>query len=61
MFYDVVINEWEETTYVPTTLGSVLLVILIFALLGGAVAFARVQGKRKAAAASASPKRPVTG
>lgn len=57
MFYDVVINEWEETTYVPTTLGSVLLVILIFALLGGAVAFARVQGKRKTAAASASPKK----
>ncbi|MDE5893146.1 MAG: energy-coupled thiamine transporter ThiT, partial [Acetatifactor sp.] len=47
MFYDVVVNEWGETTYVPTTLGNVLLVILIIALLGGAVAFARTQRKKK--------------
>lgn len=45
MLYDVVVNEWEETTYVPTTLGSVLLVVLILALLGGAVAFARTRNK----------------
>ncbi|MDE6674402.1 MAG: energy-coupled thiamine transporter ThiT [Acetatifactor sp.] len=51
MFYDVVVNDWGETTYVPTTLGKVLLVILIIALLGGAVAFARTQLKKKSAAA----------
>lgn len=47
MFYDVVVNDWGEITYVPTTLGKILLVILIIALLGGAVAFARAQVKRK--------------
>lgn len=47
MFYDVVVNDWGEITYVPTTLGKVLLVILIIALLGGAVAFARAQVKKK--------------
>lgn len=47
MFYDVVVNDWGEITYVPTTLGKVLLVILIIALLGSAVAFARTQVKKK--------------
>lgn len=47
MFYDVVVNDWGEITYVPTTLGKVLLAILIIALLGGAVAFARAQVKKK--------------
>lgn len=47
MFYDVIVNDWGETTYVPTTLSNVLLVILILALLGGAVALARIQGKKK--------------
>lgn len=47
MFYDVVVNDWGEITYVPTTLGRVLLVILIIALLGSAVAFARAQVKKK--------------
>lgn len=51
MFYDVVVNDWGETTYIPTTLGKVLLIILIIALLGGAVAFARTQVKKKPAAA----------
>lgn len=51
MFYDVVVNDWGEITYVPTTLGKVLLVILVLALLGGAVAFARAQGKKKPDAA----------
>ncbi|MFG6358159.1 MAG: energy-coupled thiamine transporter ThiT [Acetatifactor sp.] len=53
MFYDVVVNEWGENTYVPTTLGSVLLVVLILALLGGAVAFARVHGPKKGEDSSA--------
>lgn len=41
MFYNVVVNEWEETTYVPTTLGNVLLAVLLAILLAGAVIFAR--------------------
>ncbi len=41
MFYNVVVNEWEETTYVPTTLGNVLLAVLLVILLAGAVVFAR--------------------
>ena len=41
MLYDVVVNDWGETTYVPTTLGNVLLVIVLIALLCGAVWFAR--------------------
>lgn len=41
MLYNVVVNDWDETTYVPTTLGNVLLVIFIIALLCGAVLFAR--------------------
>ena len=41
MLYDVVVNDWDETTYVPTTLGNVLLVVVILALLCCAVIFAR--------------------
>ncbi len=41
MLYDVVVNDWGETTYVPTTLGNVLLVVLLLALLALAVFFAR--------------------
>ena len=41
MLYDVVVNDWGETTYVPTTLGNVLLVVVIIVLLCGAVWFAR--------------------
>lgn len=37
MLYDVVVNDWGETTYVPTTLGNVLLAVVIIALLGAAV------------------------
>lgn len=41
MFYNVVVNDWGETTYVPTTLGNVLLFVLLAALLVCAVVFAR--------------------
>ena len=34
MFYNVVVNDWGETTYVPTTLGNILLAVVIIALLG---------------------------
>lgn len=55
MFYDVIVNEWEETTYVPTSLGGVLLAVLVLALLGGAVAFARIQWKKNAGASAQKP------
>lgn len=55
MFYDVVVDEWGGSTYVPTTLGNVLLVILIIALLGGAVAFAHIHGKKKPEANAKKP------
>lgn len=41
MFYNVVVNDWGETTYVPTTLGNVLLVLLIVVLLAAAMFFAK--------------------
>lgn len=46
MFYDVVVNDWGETTYVPTTLGNVMLVILFAALLALAMLFVK-RGSRK--------------
>lgn len=55
MFYDVIVNEWEETTYVPTALGGVLLAVLVLALLGSAVAFARIQWKKNAGASAQKP------
>lgn len=41
MFYNVVVNDWEETTYVPTTAGNVLLVVILALLLACAIVFAR--------------------
>lgn len=41
MFYNVVVNDWEETTYVPTPLGNALLCVILAVLLAGAVIFAR--------------------
>ncbi len=46
MFYDVVVNDWGETTYVPTTLGNICLVILILALLCAAMCFIRKKSKK---------------
>lgn len=46
MFYEVVVNDWGETTYVPTTLGNICLVILILALLGIAMCFIRGRSKK---------------
>jgi thiamine transporter len=39
--YDVVVNDWGETTYVPTTLGNVVLALILIVLLIGAVFFAK--------------------
>lgn len=41
MLYNVVVNDWDETTYVPTTLGNMLLVVCIIALLALATFLAR--------------------
>ncbi|MBQ7776465.1 MAG: energy-coupled thiamine transporter ThiT [Lachnospiraceae bacterium] len=49
MFYDVVVNDWGETTYVPTTLGNICLVIIILALLFGAACFIRKRSKKLSA------------
>lgn len=46
MFYNVVVNDWGETTYVPTTLGNVLLVLLIVVLLAAAMLFAKRNSKQ---------------
>lgn len=42
MLYNVVVNDWGETTYVPTALGNGLLAAVIVTLLLAAVAFARL-------------------
>ena len=41
MLYNQVVNDWGETTYVPTTLGNVLLVVVILALLGISLLFVK--------------------
>lgn len=41
MLYDVIVNDWDEATYVPTTLGNALIVLVLIILLCGAVFFAR--------------------
>ncbi len=41
MLYKVFVNEWGETTYVPTTLGNMLLTVVIVTLLLIAVLFSR--------------------
>lgn len=46
MFYDVVVNDWGETTYVPTTLGNVFLVILILVLLFLAAGFIKKRSRK---------------
>lgn len=57
MFYNVVVNDWGETTYVPTTLGNVLLIVVIAALLFGAILFAG----RYAAGQDSEVKEPAKG
>ena len=51
MLYDVIVNDWGETTYVPTTLGNILLIAVIIILLTIAVIFARNYAVKQAAAA----------
>ena len=54
MFYSVVVNDWGETTYVPTTLGSVLLIVVIAMLLALATVMARSFTSRLKAAKNES-------
>ena len=55
MFYDVVVNDGGQTTYTPTALGNVLLMVLLAVLLAGAVIFAR----RYAAGQNLQPEEPA--
>ncbi len=41
MFYNVVVDDWGKTTYVPTTPGNVLLAAILAVLLAGAILFAK--------------------
>ena len=52
MLYTAVTNDWGETTYTPTTLGNVLLVVILIALLAVAVLFAHMQMKKTAVPAA---------
>ena len=49
MLYNVVVNDWGETTYVPTALGNVLLVVVLIVLLAVAVVFAHKQRNKAGA------------
>lgn len=46
MLYNQTVNEWEEVVYVPTTLGKILLVVVILALLGLSLAFMKKHSKK---------------
>ena len=60
MLYNVVVNEWEETTYVPTALGNGLLAALIAALLVAAVFAARIHAKKTPVIESAKHKQKLS-
>lgn len=47
MLYNVVVDEWGGTTFVPTALGSVLLAAVMVLLLAAAAAFAKGYAKRQ--------------
>lgn len=47
MLYEVVVNDWGETTYVPTTLGNILLIALVIVFLIAAMAFAKKSSAKK--------------
>lgn len=46
MFYNVVVDDWGGITYVPTTLGNVLLFVILAVLLAGAVLSARKYARK---------------
>lgn len=47
MFYEVVVNDWGETTYVPTALGNFCLVAILALFLAAALWFARRYSNRQ--------------
>ena len=49
MFFETVTNEWNEVTYVPTTIGNVLLTAIIIALLPAAMLFIHKNTKKLSA------------
>ena len=49
MFFETVTNEWNEVTYVPTTLVNVLLAAIIIALLAAAMLFIHKNTKKLSA------------
>ena len=49
MFYEVVVNDWGETTYVPTLLGNICLAVIIVALLFAAAGFIKKKSKKLSA------------
>ena len=49
MFFETVTNEWNEVSYVPTTLGNVLLAAIIIALLAAAMLFIHKNTKKLSA------------
>ena len=51
MLYELVVNEWGETTYVPTTLGNICLFVIILVLLFTAFLFACLRSSKHAALA----------
>ena len=57
MFYNVVVNDWEETTYVPTTLGNVFLIAVLAALLTGAILFAKKYAVKQSTEADVTAKK----
>lgn len=57
MLYNVVVNDWDEITYVPTTLGNVVLVVILAALLAVSVWFAYRQTNKNAEASSDSERK----
>ena len=54
MLYTAVDTDWGETLYYPTTLGNVLLVVVLIALLALAILFTRMQMKKTAVAPTVS-------
>lgn len=49
MFYEVVVNDWGETTYVPTMPGNICLAAIVIALLFGASCFIKKKSKKLSA------------